>query len=870
MIVNRKNINSINEIIYKDLNSILKKLDKKLHLKIYCVLPETKNELYKVIRIKKTLANGFIHEDLKDVYKELNIESFKSNSAVFDYDFLKSKLDGEYFQLRSKHIIKSEVIKHKELKEQNSMYESSFNQDLLYTNQLYFHRRTVSYILMIRNVDNENQEIFYNSPEISFFRMLLDYFFLDYYTTDSSNKIIINDIKDNTIPQKYNEDCIQYNRRIARLYFGKIQTFIESSKSEFKLGIDYLNSINSQFYVNNLLESLDDVSSRAYESSIAFGSILFMNKSLITESNLIRFAIKFAKNDVIKLEDAKRIRKLLELTNIEKDLYLIADHSVIYGIGEVNWHLQKDSLILRLDFNGVSKYILSFAKLQMQSILEGQLITKENQKFYRSDLKLEEKELISIAFKNPKINEEGYSTERFSRILSKELFENKEEQIKIEKLNEIVQKARMQKHGTIVVITNVETAKNEIKKLSKQSTVIEMGPINPEHIKFLTSIDGAIYFDSDCNCHGIGVILDGEAQENIGDASRGARFNSAYRYIAKLKKSAQRCVIIIISEDGMIDILPEFEDEDKLLEITEEIIDLIKEGKEDCEEMIEKESTLLDSPIVDNEWLFRIATTYYNLENHVQANKYYVKAIENSKKEFIDYKYYHFSCMSSYSIASNLEEILATIKLAKKLNEQAETNDQKLNSNYILSNCFIKKFNFMGDASSIDEKTEVLKEALIVSQRSLSIMESEYEEPWEAIYSTLGTIYWNLAKMNTDKKEKNGLLNETLKYNTIAVELCEDYINFWDSRDYINFWNKGMVLEELGYLEEALQEFIKYIFFESTEKDLDKIKEILKENNQYIENTRSFYYKIATSDFKNEDLEKWFTEYDKTKVDFLL
>ena len=54
-------------------------------------------------------------------------------------------------------------------------------------------------------------------------------------------------------------------------------------------------------------------------------------------------------------------------------------------------------------------------------------------------------------------------------------------------------------------------------------------------------------------CHGLGVILDGPATES-GDRSRGARFNSAVKY---LESAQSETVIVIVSEDGMINILPE-------------------------------------------------------------------------------------------------------------------------------------------------------------------------------------------------------------------------------------------------------------------------------------------------------------------------
>ncbi|TKH51450.1 hypothetical protein FC698_02190 [Bacillus cereus] len=65
--------------------------------------------------------------------------------------------------------------------------------------------------------------------------------------------------------------------------------------------------------------------------------------------------------------------------------------------------------------------------------------------------------------------------------------------------------AREQKHGTMVVITDYDTAVSELKTLKKQSLLIEATKITPEYIQFLTSIDGPIYFDTNGKCHAIGV-----------------------------------------------------------------------------------------------------------------------------------------------------------------------------------------------------------------------------------------------------------------------------------------------------------------------------------------------------------------------------
>ena len=120
----------------------------------------------------------------------------------------------------------------------------------------------------------------------------------------------------------------------------------------------------------------------------------------------------------------------------------------------------------------------------------------------------------------------------------------------LEKLWDIVDIATTQKHGALLIISN--EAKEEAIRLSKQSTAIEPILLDRSMTKSVTAIDGATLLDSNCICHSIGVILDGLASDK-GTSERGSRYNSAIRYVENKKR---KCVAIIISEDGMVDLYP--------------------------------------------------------------------------------------------------------------------------------------------------------------------------------------------------------------------------------------------------------------------------------------------------------------------------
>jgi DNA integrity scanning protein DisA with diadenylate cyclase activity len=111
--------------------------------------------------------------------------------------------------------------------------------------------------------------------------------------------------------------------------------------------------------------------------------------------------------------------------------------------------------------------------------------------------------------------------------------------------------ASEQKHGTMVVVST--GAEGEAKRLQKQATGIEPIKLTPQIVKSVTSIDGAVLIDTTSTCYAIGVILDGLASKH-GTPSRGARYNSAIRYV---ETSQYPCIAIVISEDGTIDLIPD-------------------------------------------------------------------------------------------------------------------------------------------------------------------------------------------------------------------------------------------------------------------------------------------------------------------------
>lgn len=105
-------------------------------------------------------------------------------------------------------------------------------------------------------------------------------------------------------------------------------------------------------------------------------------------------------------------------------------------------------------------------------------------------------------------------------------------------------------HGTMLVVH--KNAESEAARLRPQAQQVRPERLDRGLLAAVTNIDGAIMVDPTGTCHAVGVILDGHASGQ-GDPSRGARYNSAVRYH---EAQSGQCLVIIVSEDGMIDLLP--------------------------------------------------------------------------------------------------------------------------------------------------------------------------------------------------------------------------------------------------------------------------------------------------------------------------
>jgi len=240
----------------------------------------------------------------------------------------------------------------------------------------------------------------------------------------------------------------------------------------------------------------------------------------------------------VQLSEYRKIRKLLEIAS--RDLSLYTNGIEILGLAKIkDEYDEKNQNLLVINFNGPYKWELTHGNHSM----------------------------LIVEHTNPSLPKLKINKEIFDDVL-KRIFPEISNQ-DLENLWNIVNTATMQKHGALLIISS-EVEKESI-RLAKQSTKIEPAKLNESLIRNVTSIDGAILLDSDGICHSIGVILDGIATPNKGTSERGARYNSAVRYVENHKK---KCVAVIISEDGMVDVYPDLLPQIKKSEIEKYLNDL--------------------------------------------------------------------------------------------------------------------------------------------------------------------------------------------------------------------------------------------------------------------------------------------------------
>lgn len=261
--------------------------------------------------------------------------------------------------------------------------------------------------------------------------------------------------------------------------------------------------------VPGIFEICNIISSLKYEGKEGIGKILFAPKS--NKSVDVKISLSLP----VLIRDFRTVRKLLELAS--ERLWLLCDYTKIYGLGGI----EKSEGLFMVNFSTHYSWELQQGKNILMRLSYGQP--------YLPGLQIDEEKFKS-------------DVKRIFQGISDDDIIN---------LWKLIIVATQQKSGTMVVVS--QGAFDEAERLEEQCIKVKPVKITPDIMAQITSIDGAVLLSPQAYCYAIGVILDGLASKK-GTPSRGARYNSAVRYI---ESSQYPCIAVVVSEDGLVDLIPD-------------------------------------------------------------------------------------------------------------------------------------------------------------------------------------------------------------------------------------------------------------------------------------------------------------------------
>ncbi|MCL1915332.1 MAG: diadenylate cyclase [Desulfovibrionaceae bacterium] len=307
---------------------------------------------------------------------------------------------------------------------------------------------------------------------------------------------------------------------------------LESSKIIFELlnqislfcknVLDNENFVIEEYMLSNIvyvslkkqidIDFYNTLASSPYEKKVASGGILLAN----AEQD---YDLKLSFNETYPLEvkNVKQIRKLLEMTTDK--IFLVSKDGHAIGVSD---YINSDDNFELFIFNGHQRWSYYKNGKELLSYKEGKytFVFESNNNF------------VSY-FPNGFINKNNYGY-----------------------LNIILHEIKQLRHGTLLIIS--DDAQSEVERLCMLRRGYSIKPVdfklpvNRYLLSSITSIDGAVFLDTNFICHGIGMILDGVAVKT-GVSERGARYNSAQCYIDN--KPNEKFTAVVVSDDEIIDIL---------------------------------------------------------------------------------------------------------------------------------------------------------------------------------------------------------------------------------------------------------------------------------------------------------------------------
>jgi hypothetical protein len=330
---------------------------------------------------------------------------------------------------------------------------------------------------------------------------------LDLYETNSFFQALIKSLDNYLASQSFdlNMPMILDPGRIDLLHAQAAESFLERAAGTSEV-LD----------AESLFSNINLVSSMQYERRDNSSYILLAPRNFTH----LDFSCKF--QEPIKISAYRKFRKLLETTS--HDNMLITDGSHILGTGTVaNTYDSGEDKVFQIS-------ILSHLTWAL-SCNGDNLLTYDHGKITERHKVLDRTKFASV----------------FKRIL--DMGEDR-----IWSILQMLEKLTDEKQGTTLIFS--DNAAREAARLKCEGFAVEPFKVTALNVAAYSVIDGAMLLDPECRCHAFGVILDGDSIGGKADASRGARYNSALRYFEKRRSCGDKLCLVIMSDDGMLDVVP--------------------------------------------------------------------------------------------------------------------------------------------------------------------------------------------------------------------------------------------------------------------------------------------------------------------------
>lgn len=291
----------------------------------------------------------------------------------------------------------------------------------------------------------------------------------------------------------------------------------------FPVKMSYINSLSGEYYEREECQS----------------NLIFLPRMRKKDIDASKFVYDFSKAGTSKSilfipENIRWIRKLLQMA--QKELYLVLQVSRTETVYEVLGICEENKITQLLK----NKYVgTPFFRAKVKKHMQWDLFLGDTYIF---------------SFRNGKYKITQQMPEEYLKEMCEAVFGGEEKDY--DYVIQSITNSENQSHGTMLVVLSEKDAKCEVKRLSsvKAGMSAAKPKVSAEMINCLNAIDGSVMMDTSGKVHGIGMILDGDSIVE-GNPARGARYNSALKYQKLLKNHNMRGLILIVSEDGSVEIL---------------------------------------------------------------------------------------------------------------------------------------------------------------------------------------------------------------------------------------------------------------------------------------------------------------------------